>query len=199
MPLFPTPVLIKRIDFPGATLIPHLEALDYHAVHKSAGRTVYSESSYEMALFSRPEFAELGRVVVAAVNAFAREVLEVTTEMRVTTSWATRCAEAAESRRHRHCNAYLSAVFYPEVQGPVGALRLERDPPSDFLVKPVRENQFTTTSCVLPPVSNLLVIFPARLFHAVDPNPGSAPRYSIASNYAPVGTFGEGDSTMTIR
>ena len=92
MPLFPTPVFAGIIDFPGASLLPHLEGLDYHPVHESVSRTVFSESTYEMALFSRPEFAVLGEVVSEAVNAFARDVLRASTAMRVV------CRPAGRSR-----------------------------------------------------------------------------------------------------
>jgi uncharacterized protein (TIGR02466 family) len=135
-------------------------------------------------LQERDEFREfVDCVSEAAASALA--YLKVGHEnVRITGCWANLNASGAEHRLHNHPNNYLSGVYYVRTQPGADSINfLDPRPQTAIIRPPVTELTAENTEQVVVTVKDgLLLLFPAWLPHAVDPNRSDRIRISIGFN-----------------
>lgn len=116
----------------------------------------------------------------------------------ITTSWITKTKKLEYSQVHWHKNSYFSAVYYygeyDDGCGDIIMLNpLEKF--TDFYTpSPGQNNIFNSNVWGAKPKKNKLIFFPSYISHQVSGHNSDLPRYSLAFNISPVGTYGAGDS-----
>jgi uncharacterized protein (TIGR02466 family) len=84
---------------------------------------------------------------------------------------------------HNHPHSYFSGVLYVKAPEDSGSLVFERpDMLQDYIV-PVRNTEKNYRSWQINPQENMLILFPAWLYHYVEPNNSNNDRVSIALNF----------------
>jgi uncharacterized protein (TIGR02466 family) len=135
-------------------------------------------------LHERDEFREL----VDGINAAAASVLEYLrvghAGFQITGCWANVSAPGAGHRVHSHPNNYLSGVYYVRTQHGANTINfLDPRPQTAIIRPPITELTAENTEQVVVSVEDgMLLLFPAWLPHAVDPNRSDRTRISIGFN-----------------
>ena len=96
---------------------------------------------------------------------------------------------------HKHCNSWISGVYYPHA---TDGICFHRPLTSNWSLETDEWNAFNSDIWKIEPVDNTLLIFPSLLQHSILKNKSDKTRYSIAFNVLPTGRFGQGDSTIYI-
>ena len=123
------------------------------------------------------------------------------TDFFITTSWVTKCIPNSSSHKHNHQNALYSGVLYFQEGENFAGIRFSNEnliPQQILLRKPTEWNLLNSSSWVIKPAPNQVVIFPSYLFHEVTFHGASEDRYSLAFNLFPQGTLGESDSLLKV-
>jgi uncharacterized protein (TIGR02466 family) len=102
----------------------------------------------------------------------------------ITGCWANVSASGARHRAHSHPNNYLSGVYYLRTQPGANSINfLDPRPQAGIIRPPVTALTAENTEQVVVQVEDgMLLIFPAWLQHAVDPNHSDALRISLGFN-----------------
>jgi uncharacterized protein (TIGR02466 family) len=102
----------------------------------------------------------------------------------VTGCWANVNARGAGHTLHSHPNNYLSGVYYVRTHSGADTINfLDPRPQAGIIRPPVTELTAENTEQVVVTVKDgMLLLFPAWLQHAVDPNRGDRVRISIGFN-----------------
>jgi uncharacterized protein (TIGR02466 family) len=141
-------------------------------------------------------------IVMSYFNKFKNDVLKLeTTDFAITTSWATKTLNNGFGDVHSHKNSYYSAVLYFDNCQDGGEIEFENvglKPDSFLLNYPTESNIFNSKEFCVSPKRNKIVFFPSYLRHRTKTYLGTIPRYSIAINFIPVGTYGLNDSLVNV-
>jgi uncharacterized protein (TIGR02466 family) len=135
-------------------------------------------------LQERDGFRELVACISEAAES-ALAYLKIGREsVRITGCWANLNAPGAGHRPHNHPNNYLSGVYYVRTQPGADSINfLDPRPQTAIMRPPVTELTAENTEQVVVKVKDgLLLMFPAWLQHAVDPNRSDRMRVSIGFN-----------------
>ena len=191
-PLFPT-VVAAKILTEDLSELASIEATEYC---KSAHST--AEGSRDLDLLK--SYPQTKNTILNHFDLFKNSILKLSnTEVAMTTSWSTRTTIGHESQWHSHKNSWYSGVLYLETlvngadiefENPVMNLQSWSLPPTEWL-------SFNCESHRITPEKNLLIFFPSYLRHRITLHQTAQPRYSVAFNMIPVGTFGKGDSSIS--
>ena len=131
---------------------------------------------------------EAFREVVDCINGAAESVLaylKVGHEgLGITGCWANVNAPGAGHRLHSHPNNYLSGVYYVRTHEGADSINfLDPRPQTGIVRPPVTElTADNTEQVVLKVKDGMLLMFPAWLQHAVDPNRSDRLRVSLGFN-----------------
>tara|TARA_B100000287_G_scaffold335868_1_gene321486 strand:+ start:341 stop:1030 length:690 start_codon:yes stop_codon:yes gene_type:complete len=127
--------------------------------------------------------------------------LKLDSDFIITTSWFTITEEGdgGDSQYHFHKNSFYSGVLYydeyKEDSAPIEFMTpLEFH--ADFYLEPREYDLATSTAWQIQPQKNMLVLFPSYLKHQVGKHIGPDPRYSLAFNIVPTGSYGTSDSSI---
>ena len=140
-------------------------------------------------------------IIMSYFNSFKNEILRYeSTDVEMTTSWATKLTTNASSQFHHHKNSYYSGVVYLEKPENGGEIEFEdAGVYSSFMLNPpIEYNLLNLETFEIRPDKNLVVFFPSYLRHRIKHYTGSNPRYSIAFNIVPVGEYGINDSSVSV-
>jgi uncharacterized protein (TIGR02466 family) len=135
-------------------------------------------------LQERDEFQGLAACIQEAAES-ALDYLKVARQsVRITGCWANLNAPGAGHRQHNHPNNFLSGVYYVRTQAGADNIGfLDPRPQTAIIRPPVTELTVENTEQVVVSVKDgLLLLFPAWLLHAVDPNRSNRIRVSIGFN-----------------
>jgi len=128
------------------------------------------------------------RELVDCINEAAESVLAYLKSghrgLKITGCWANLNAPGAGHPGHTHPNNYLSGVYYVRIQPGADTINFLDPRPQTAIIRPpvtalTAEN---TDQVVVRIASGTLLIFPAWLQHAVDPNRSDRLRVSIGFN-----------------
>tara|TARA_Y100000289_G_scaffold21981_1_gene21266 strand:- start:279 stop:893 length:615 start_codon:yes stop_codon:yes gene_type:complete len=197
LPLFATPVCIfdlKISDSYQKKLQKILVNLDYRLIRNGKGCI-----SDELYLFNFKEFKILNDTILDCFHYFHENVMQYQkNKLKITTSWATKCEQRQESVRHKHTNNLYSAVYYN--QCPKGHSNItfynNNYAPTGYELECEDYNFYNSGNYSVIPRDKSLVVFPANLYHKIQPNLTDKTRYSIACNAQPTPPYGIGDSII---
>ena len=101
--------------------------------------------------------------------------------------WANINPPGGYNRPHVHPNCLWSGVYYVKAQENSGKLICNDPRPGTHTVMPIRKKgtppQHLWRECHLAPIPGRIIMFPAWLWHCVDPNRSNDIRISISFNF----------------
>ena len=138
----------------------------------------------EQDLHTLPEFQELNKCILTAAKGVT-DFMHVAEEgLEITSCWANFHPRGGCNPSHTHPNNYLGGVYYVDTPDDSGSIVFE-DPRSQPKIVSPRVSRFTaenTGRTILDVKEGLLLLFPAWLVHAVEPNPSDRLRTRISFN-----------------
>ena len=195
MPLFSSPLMVVNV-----------ERKDYSNLFDSLRREQFVDcgngcSFSTIDKYILREFPEEKNKLLSIFNSVKDEVFHYTnTDFDITTSWGTKTINGPYgSHVHPHYNCLFSAVLYEgsstgiEFESPHHLLSSIR--PND----PPEWNIYNAQTWRYIPREPSVIFFLSGMKHRVLEHKGYEPRYSLAMNLMPTGTFGTKDSTLTIK
>ncbi len=185
---FPTPVVINHIEEELDDLFPsNIDSIIKAISNNQEGQ--YASEDLRV-LDKHP------RIKNIFLNKFKEIPLNYDNDFRITTSWYTKLEKNLYSHFHNHKNSFWSGVYYPqdstgdiEFKSPLQTL-------TSFLIVPSEYNQYNTGGMFVRPEKNMIVFFPSYLEHRIRCHKDEKPRYSLAFNIVPIGSYGMGDSLL---
>ena len=196
-PLFPTTIGVSIIEEDLSNLN-QIKNVKYRSSNSIGSTNCFA--SEDLKILSR--FQKEKDIIMSYFKSFKNDVLRFeSTDLEMTTSWATKVTNNASSQFHAHKNSYYSGVVYLEKPENGGEIEFEDtgiNNSSFKLNEPAERNLFNFESFDIQPQQNLVVFFPSHLRHRIKHYTGHNPRYSIAFNIVPVGNYGENDSSVNV-
>ena len=138
-------------------------------------------------LHEEEEYNFITKPLLDQVKVVFSDVFEyVDVEPYFTEMWGTCCEYGQKIHSHTHPNSFMSGVFYPQAtQAPI---RFHTTPRT--IVPSVKyENICNSTSHVINPFENTMLLFPSTLQHESAANYQDEPRYSVSFNIFLKGFF----------
>ena len=195
LPLFSSPVCTSTIEEDLKDVFNSIKKLKYISANNNG--TYTSETRDVLS-----KFPSLKKALLDEFNHYKDTCLHYEdTDFFITTSWVTKCTPNSSSHRHNHQNALYSGVLYFQEGENFAGIRFSNEnliPQQILLRKPTEWNLLNSSSWVIKPAPNEVVIFPSYLFHEVTFHGASEDRYSLAFNLFPQGTLGESDSLLKV-
>ena len=195
LPLFSSPVCTSTIEEDLKDVFNSIKKLKYISANNNG--TYTSETRDVLS-----KFPSLKKALLKEFNDYKNTCLHYEdTDFFITTSWVTKCIPNSSSLKHNHQNALYSGVLYFQEGENFAGIRFSNEnliPQQILLRKPTEWNLLNSSSWVIKPAPNQVVIFPSYLFHEVTFHGASEDRYSLAFNLFPQGTLGESDSLLKV-
>lgn len=195
--VFPTPIGITNVKEDMSSLEEFIKNLPYNKIAEGS-------SQISLRLDVLDEFPEIRNILLKKFDEYIKNIYPDQSNYQITTSWSTRCLEKIGnySSIHNHKNSMYSGVLYFFNCKDSGYFRLH-NPTSihggfDLGANKI-PNEFSAPTFMIKPQKNDLVFFPSHILHMITPYYGKGNRYSLAFNIVPIGTFGDKDSTLTIK
>jgi len=127
-------------------------------------------------------------------------ILQLGGNFIITTSWLTKSTKNSFSQFHTHRNSFYSAVLYfgeyskSNKQAPIQFESPVADLPAHYII-PKKWNIHNCFTWDVYPSTGTLLFFPSYLRHRIGMHNDDRPRYSLAFNIVPFGSYGQGDSS----
>lgn len=130
------------------------------------------------------------------VENYIKKIMFYNMNFKFLNSWISKTEPQGESTTHKHCNTFLSGVYYPE--GSEGfSISFFKNPQFFWDIKIDEINNFNAKSQTIQITNdNTLILFPSELRHKIDLNNSKTDRYSLAFNINPSGYVGSGDGRV---
>ena len=196
LPLFSSPLCVSTIEenlddvFKSIKKLKYISANNY-GTYTSETRDVLSK------------FPSLKNSLLNEFNDYKNSCLYYEdTEFFITTSWVTKCKPNSSSHKHNHQNSLYSGVLYFQEGEDFAGIRFSNEniiPQQILLKEPTEWNLLNSSSWVIKPSPNQVVIFPSYLYHEVTFHGASEDRYSLAFNLFPKGPLGKSDSLLNFN
>ena len=184
------------------------ELFDYvkQTEYKATVPSIYSQQNTRVSTNYHilSEFPAIRQQLLYQFNTLNIEVLKYhTTTFDISSSWATKTEMGGVCDYHYHSNCYYSGVLYFE-DGAEGDGHLHITAPklnSSFMLyrNPSDDTSYNSIGYGIKSEKNLVIFFPSYLQHKITKHTNQRPRYSLAFNIIPVGTYGFSDSMVTLN
>ena len=190
LPLFPKVCIIYYLQ-ENLSELNQIKSLKFNEFDTAC----YSTDSYKILDL----FPSVKNLIMEKFYDFKDTVLQMnSTDFKISSSWGTKIEPKGKSTVHIHRNSLYSGILYWEkFEG--ARLELEDLYKQGMMVIPDKWNSFNYQHFHLNTTENTLFFFPSEIYHRITPNTSSNTRYSLAFNIMPIGTIGQGDSTVTIN
>jgi uncharacterized protein (TIGR02466 family) len=188
-------------DINSKDVINTLKMEKYSSTHYSSNNNEDVDIFISKNLNIIKKFPLLNRCVNKALRTYISDILQYTdVKYKITRSWGTMTPPGGKSQRHKHCNSWISGIYYPKTinDGEGGDIKFYNKRDNFFQFDdsyPV--NLFNAMEHIYTPTENMLLLFDSSLEHKITKNLSNQDRYSIAFNVFPVGKIGMGDSQLT--
>jgi len=141
-------------------------------------------STTDMAL--KPEYQPLvNELMIMSKDVFKEEWLD--REPVLGNMWANINPKEGSNQPHIHPNSLFSGVYYVKSNPQAGRLKIYDPRPGIQMVMPIRKEgqppKHLWRDANLDPVTGRLIMFPAWLWHAVEPNQSDELRISVSFNF----------------
>ncbi len=195
LPLFSSPVYTATIEENLEDVFESIKKLKYIPANNCGTYTSLNETRDILS-----KFPSLKKSLLDEFNHYKDTCLHYEdTDFFITTSWVTKCTPNSFSHRHNHQNALYSGVLYFQEGEDFGGIRFSNEniiPQQILLKEPTEWNLLNSSSWVIKPAPNQVVIFPSYLYHEVTFHSANEDRYSLAFNLFPKGPLGKADSLL---
>ena len=181
---FPTTVYGKDVQLDNTKLAQDI--VNWSNQDQGVQKTNYKgwHSTTDMA--SKPEYQNLvNELMIMCKDVFKEEWLD--REPILGNMWANINPKDGMNQPHIHPNSLFSGVYYVKSNPQAGRLKIYDPRPGAQIVMPVRlEGQppkHLWRDANLDPVSGRIIMFPAWLWHSVEPNQSNDLRISVSFNF----------------
>jgi len=135
---------------------------------------------------SKPEYQPLvNELMIMSKDVFKEEWLD--REPVLGNMWANINPKEGSNQPHIHPNSLFSGVYYVKSNPQAGRLKIYDPRPGIQMVMPIRKEgqppKHLWRDANLDPVTGRLIMFPAWLWHAVEPNQSDELRISVSFNF----------------
>ena len=135
---------------------------------------------------SKPEYQPLvNELIIMSKDIFKEEWLD--REPVLGNMWANINPKEGSNQPHIHPNSLFSGVYYVKSNPQAGRLKIYDPRPGAQIVMPVRKEgqppKHLWKDANLDPVTGRLIMFPAWLWHSVEPNQSDELRISVSFNF----------------
>tara|TARA_R100000005_G_C4906119_1_gene145959 strand:- start:61 stop:687 length:627 start_codon:yes stop_codon:yes gene_type:complete len=159
-----------------------------------AGGTLVSKD-----IFVLNDHSRVKRSLLKKFEEINQNILKLPVDFSLTTSWFTKSNKNSFSQFHSHKNSFYSGVLYfgkyskDGKQAPI-QFKSPIEDLNSFHVLSSEWNIHNSLVWDVYPEQNMLIFFPSYLKHRIGKHLDDNPRYSLAFNIVPVGSYGSGDS-----
>ncbi len=166
--------------------------------------TLLSKSSN---ILDNSDLARIKKIKKKYVDKYLKDILGISSNFILTSSWLTMNHNGSAHERHSHGNVMISSVLY-------FCENLSDEPMSNFYISQqglkhifhnfqfefdIKSfNEYNSPSLNVPTKTNLLVVFPGWLLHGSEPMNKNTKRYCIGSNYFLNDHVGTGYHSLSI-
>lgn len=196
-PLFPSNVFLTNVD--GNIFYENLQKEIYYPCDKDG---IYVTK--DIKILNR--YTNLKLLILEKFNYIVSNILHHNNvNFDITTSWMNKSITNSIGEYHSHQNSFYSGVMYFEDDDNIdNCASFEIDsmnilPGSISLSYPTEYNIYNSPWWHFKPRKNLVIFFPSYLKHRIGKHKSLKDRYSLAFNIMPIGTFGYGDSSISMN
>jgi len=135
---------------------------------------------------TKPEYQPLANeLMIMSKDIFKEEFLD--REPVLGNMWANINPKEGSNQPHIHPNSLFSGVYYVKSNPQAGRLKIYDPRPGIQMVMPIRKEgqppKHLWRDANLDPVTGRLIMFPAWLWHSVEPNQSDELRISVSFNF----------------
>ena len=181
---FPTSVYGKDIKLDNDRLAQHI--IGWSNQDKGVEKTNYKgwHSTTDMAL--KPEYHPLvNELVIMCKEVFNEEWLD--REPVLGNMWANINPKDGLNQPHIHPNSLFSGVYYIKSNSQAGRLKIYDPRPGAQIIMPIRKEgqppKHLWRDANIDPIPGRIIMFPAWLWHSVEPNESDDIRISVSFNF----------------
>ena len=175
--IFPTPVLITKYDGDISEETKYVENLEY--LSQKENKNFKSKDSY---LMKHEIFKNIKNFFGESITKYTEKVLNSKQRLVITQCWTNKNPPGAKHHEHVHPNSILSGVFFFKIGGKLPPIQFAKSVQGAMKLDPVKYNNITAETFLLPCVPGELLLFPSSLKHSVPINLSEETRYSMSFN-----------------
>ena len=183
--LFAIPLLIVPYAEPIDEELAYLKTLSYRR-QKDNGN-FRSDDSY---LLRQEKLKNIKNFLGESVNKFTTNVLNSKQRLIITQCWANRNPKGSRHHEHVHPNSIISGVMYFQINEKLPPIQFSKTNQDGIKLDPIKYNNLTAESFMLPCKPGELILFPSSLKHSVPINHGDEDRISISFNTFSIDALG---------
>jgi uncharacterized protein (TIGR02466 family) len=181
---FPTTVYGKDVQLDNAKLAQDI--VNWSNQDQGVKKTNYKGWHSKTDMASKPEYQSLvNELMIMCKDMFKEEWLD--REPILGNMWANINPKDGMNQPHIHPNSLFSGVYYVKSNPQAGRLKIYDPRPGAQIVMPVRlEGQppkHLWRDANLDPFPGRIIMFPAWLWHSVEPNQSNDLRISVSFNF----------------
>ena len=181
---FPTSVFGKDIKLDNDKLAQDI--INWSNQDQGLQKTNYKSWHSTTDMASKPEYQNLvNELITMCKDVFKEEWLELKPVLG--NMWANINPKEGMNQSHIHPNSLFSGVYYVKSNPQAGRLVLYDPRPGAQIVMPVRKEgqppKHLWKDVNIDPIPGRIIIFPAWLWHSVEPNQSNDLRISISFNF----------------
>ena len=187
--IFPTPVLITKYDGDISEETKYVENLEYTS--QKDNKNFKSKDSY---LMKHEIFKNIKNFFGESITKYTEKVLNSKQRLVITQCWTNKNPPGAKHHEHVHPNSILSGVFFFRIGGKLPPIQFAKSVQGAMKLDPVKYNNITAETFLLPCVPGELLLFPSSLKHSVPINLSEETRYSMSFNTFCIDALGSENS-----
>ena len=187
--IFPTPVLITKYEGNISEETKYVENLEY--LDQKDNKNFKSKDSY---LMKHEIFKNIKNFFGESITKYTEKVLNSKQRLVITQCWTNKNPPGAKHHEHVHPNSILSGVFFFKIGGKLPPIQFAKSVQGAMKLDPVKYNNITAETFLLPCVPGELLLFPSNLKHSVPMNLSEETRYSMSFNTFCIDALGSENS-----
>ena len=187
--IFPTPILIIKYDDDISEETKYVENLEY--ISQKENKNFKSKDSY---LMKHEIFKNIKNFFGESITKYTEKVLNSKQRLVITQCWTNKNPPGAKHHEHVHPNSILSGVFFFKIGGKLPPIQFAKTVQGAMKLDPVKYNNITAETFLLPCVPGELLLFPSNLKHSVPMNLSEETRYSMSFNTFCIDALGSENS-----
>ncbi len=181
---FPTSVFGKDVKLDNDKLAQDI--INWSNQDKGLQKTNYKGWHSQTNMHTKPEYKSLvDELMTMCKDVFKEEWLD--REPALGNMWANINPPGGSNQPHIHPNSLFSGVYYIKSNPQAGRLKIYDPRPGIQLIMPVRKSgdpgKDLWRDANLDPIPGRIIMFPAWLWHSVEPNESDDLRISVSFNF----------------
>jgi len=181
---FPTSVFGKDVKLDNNKLAQDI--INWSNQDKGLQKTNYKGWHSQTDMHTKPEYKSLvDELMTMCKDVFKEEWLD--REPALGNMWANINPKEGSNQAHMHPNSLFSGVYYIKSNPQAGRLKIYDPRPGAQIVMPVRKKgqppKHLWRDANLDPFPGRIIMFPAWLWHSVEPNQSNDLRISVSFNF----------------